>query len=114
MELFICQSLNWHLYPITPLEIIENLSLELKDVNLVKNSCDFSTHSWLNYELRMQGEAMMAFASISCVKPVKELPVNQMNLNQDNVRLARENLLQHLAQGLQDTSESSSGASQES
>ena len=52
MELFICQSLNWRLYPITPLEVIENLGLYLKDVDLVKNSSDFSTHSWLNYGLR--------------------------------------------------------------
>ena len=45
MELFICQSLSWRLYPITPLEVIENLGLYLKDVDLVKNSSDFSTHS---------------------------------------------------------------------
>ena len=35
MELFVCQKLNWNLYPITPMEIIENLSCKLNDACII-------------------------------------------------------------------------------
>ena len=77
--------------------------MHLNDFELVAQSIDFSTQAWVNFELRIQGVIVMAFASIAVNRSVQSLVqlLEVFGIQQEQIRRTRELLLISIANGLE-------------